>query len=75
MMTLTIKGIDSHNRPVYEDNLGRRWKDTQPDHDRPPRIYSALNDDFNGEPDIPYHGKVCFYPCRVVWKPLETYEV
>ena len=55
-MFLTIAGIDSHGRPVYEDFFGHYWKDTNPDPDRAPKIVSALDDAFDGEPDIPYHG-------------------
>ena len=55
-MFLTIAGIDSHGRPVYEDFFGHYWKDTNPDPDRAPTIVSALDDAFDGEPDIPYHG-------------------
>ena len=71
-MVLTVKGIDSHNRPVYEDYYGHIWKDVDPRPDRPPMIYSALCDNYDGEPDILYHGEVIFNPCRVTWQKIET---
>jgi len=77
-MFLTIAGIDSHGRPVYEDFFGHYWKDTNPDPDKAPKIVSALDDAFDGEPDIPYHGEVCFSPCRVTFVNKgagETFQV
>ena len=60
-------GMDSHDRPVYEDERGILWKDTDPRSHVPPSIYSALNNEFDGEPDTPFHGKSKFIPKRKTW--------
>ena len=58
-------GMDSHDRPVYED--GNLWKDTDPRSHVPPAIYSAMNNAFDGEPDLPFHGNPKFVPQRKTW--------
>ena len=49
---LTFIGIDSWNRPVYEDQNGKLWKDVTLGSDTP-ELYSACNNDFDDEPDLP----------------------
>ena len=66
-MILTFKGIDSWDRPVYEDPEERLWKDTNPMEDTEPNLCSACNNDFDGEPDCPFHGDYAFFPFRAVW--------
>ena len=66
-MILTFKGIDSWDRPVYEDQEGRLWKDTNPMEDIEPHLCSACNNEFDGEPDCPFYGDYTFFPFRAVW--------
>ncbi|GFI36484.1 hypothetical protein IMSAGC015_00645 [Lachnospiraceae bacterium] len=52
ILTMKPIGIDSWSRPVYEDQYGRLWKDiTLGSHT--PELCSALNNAFDGEPDLP----------------------
>lgn len=67
MLKMTYIGMDSHDRPVYEDENGQLWKDTDPRSHVPPSICSSVNNDFDGEPDCPYQGKVKLLPKRVTW--------
>ena len=60
-------GMDSHDRPVYEDEDGNLWKDTDPRSHVPPSLYSALNNVYDGEPDLPFHGTPKFSPKRKTW--------
>jgi hypothetical protein len=53
-MKLVFAGIDSWDRPVYKDENGRLWKDVTLGSDSP-ELYSAYNDEFDGEPDMPIH--------------------
>ena len=51
ILTMNPIGIDSWSRPVYEDQYGHLWKDiTLGSHTHD--LYSALNNAFDGEPDI-----------------------
>lgn len=52
ILTLKPIGIDSWSRPVYEDQYGHLWKDITLGSGKP-SLYSALNDAFDGEPDLP----------------------
>ena len=67
-LTLTHKGRDDWDRPVYE-NKGRLYVDVDPRSHMPPRICTKNGNDFNGEPydDIPNSVEVEFVPCRDVW--------
>lgn len=67
MVTMNYIGFDSHGRPVYEDEAGNLWKDTDPRSHVPPSLCSALNNAFDGEPDIPFHGKLKLLPKRITW--------
>ncbi|MGO5336735.1 hypothetical protein ACTQZS_07985 [Bilifractor sp. LCP19S3_H10] len=65
---LTFIGFDSWDRPVYEDQNMKLWKDVDPMSDRNPKLCSALNNNIDGEPDIEMRdGDVRFYPERVTW--------
>lgn len=48
---LTYKGMDSWNRPVYEDDNGVLWKDVDPRKHIPADLCSSCNNQFNGEPN------------------------
>lgn len=67
---LTYLGMDSWNRPVYEDEEGRLWKDVDYRKrflsDR--NICSAYMNEFEGEPDCHISEKyqLIFIPERVV---------
>ena len=61
METLELKriGVDDWSRPVYIDNNGKLWKDINCDLWKkncirfPIELYSAYNNEFFGEPDMP----------------------
>jgi hypothetical protein len=53
-MKLVFSGIDNWDRPVYKDEKGRLWKDVTLGSDSP-KLYSACNGEFEGEPDMPIH--------------------
>lgn len=55
-------GMDSWDRPVYRDPDGKLWKDTNPRSHVPASLYSSLNNCFDGEPDMLFHGKAVFLP-------------
>ena len=67
MVTMKCIGIDSHSRPVYEDEHGKLWKDTDPRSHVPPSVFSALNNAFDGEPELPFRGKFKLLPKRIAW--------
>ena len=67
MKNLNYIGMDSHNRPVYEDEDGTLWKDTDPCEDSEPRLFSSFGNTFDGEPDNPFHGEARLLPERKVW--------
>ena len=48
---LTFIGVDGWGRPVYRDTNGRLWKDVTLDSETPD-LYSACNNEFEGEPDM-----------------------
>lgn len=66
-MNMTYKGQDSWDRAVYEDKEGNLWKDIIPIRGNVADLYSACNNEFDGEPDCPFHGEAEFKPGRVVW--------
>ena len=66
-MEMVFKDLDSWDRPVYEDSNGNLWKDVNPSRGCGVELYSALNNEFDGEPDCPFHGEPEFKPGRVVW--------
>lgn len=63
--TLILKptGIDSWWRPVYKDQFGHLWKDVTLGSYKP-QLFSALDDDFDGEPDEPIEQKFDIMPSR-----------
>ena len=73
-LLLRHKGRDSWDRPVYEDESGKLWKDVEPRADKAPKLCNALYNAFDGEPDTPmeymskYEGvPVVFLPERDTW--------
>lgn len=56
MKKLRIIGIDYWDRPVYQDESGRLWKDVNCGAGKP-SLHSAVNNDFDGEPDMPINGE------------------
>ena len=50
---LEFVGVDSWDRPVYEDKNGGFWKDTNLGKGTPYLHRSCPSDDFDGEPDYP----------------------
>lgn len=72
-MKLKYLGNDSWDRPVYEDENGRIWKDLDDREGTEPSLCTSLNNAFDGEPDTPmyvmkkYEGvKVEFFPMRMI---------
>ena len=49
----------------YEN--GTLVKDVNPRKCWPPKLCKALNNAFDGEPDVPYHGEPEFVPERITW--------
>lgn len=66
-VSMKYLGMDSWSRPVYQDENGKLWKDTDPRAHVPASLYSALNNEFDGEPDMPFHGSAKFLEKRVTW--------
>ena len=52
MKKLRFVGIDSWDRPVYQDESGQLWKDVNLG-SGDPYLHSASSNDFDGEPDMP----------------------
>lgn len=67
VVVMTYVGMDSWDRPVYKDENGNLWKDTDPRSHVPASLYSACNNAFDGEPDMPFHGKAKLLPRRITW--------
>lgn len=51
-VNLEFVGIDGWDRPVYKDANGILWKDINLGQGAP-LLYSACNNEFEGEPDCP----------------------
>ena len=56
MKRLKFIGVDYWSRPVYKDEKGKLWKDTNLGCGTPD-LYSASSNDFEGEPDMPIKGE------------------
>ena len=56
MRKLSYIGNDFWDRPVYKDETGKLWKDLNLGKGEPD-LYSAANNDFDGEPDMPIKGE------------------
>ncbi len=67
-LTLTFKGYDDWDRPVYESE-GRLFVDADPRSDHGPDLCTKSNNDFYGEPDMPIRTdiEVTFVPNRITW--------
>lgn len=73
-MTLKFLGFDDWDRPVYQDEDGRLWKDVDPRKDRNPDLCTCVNNEFYGEPDTNMRYidrykdmEIVFSPERVTW--------
>ena len=55
MKKLRFVGIDGWDRPVYQDESGQLWKDVNLGSGTP-YFHNAVNNDFEGEPDMPITG-------------------
>ena len=74
ILHLKYSGMDSWDRPVYMDDEGIIWKDTDPRAEWNAKLCTSVGNEFDGEPDadMMYLGKyqnvtVVFVPARVVW--------
>lgn len=67
-LTLTFKGLDNWDRPVYEAN-GNLCVDVNPYKNRKPNICTKYNNEFDSEPDMPIREQLEFefVPKRVTW--------
>lgn len=67
-LTLVHIGRDSCNRPVYQSE-GRLFVDVEPRKGKKPKIFTKLENAFDGEPDTPisYDYVVKFIPNRDTW--------
>lgn len=71
---LTFKGMDYWDRPVYEDENGRLWKDVDTRKNREPDLCTSQNNEFEGEPSTnmcyieKYNNvEIEFIPERITW--------
>lgn len=53
LLVLTYIGEDYWSRPVYTDQFARLWKDVELGDNEQPSLYSAVNNEFEGEPNTP----------------------
>lgn len=74
ILHLKYLGRDSWDRPVYEDDNGVIWKDTDPRAGREANLCTSAGNEFDGEPDtgMGYFKKyqnvsVAFTPERDIW--------
>ena len=56
MKQLHFVGIDSWDRPVYQDESGRLWKDVNLGNGTP-YLHNSVDNEFDGEPDSPIVGE------------------
>ena len=75
LIQLWYIGKDCWDRPVYKDIDGRLWKDIDPLSYKNPKLCTAYQNSYDGEPDTPmqctdrFRGKAIeFIPHRVVWR-------
>ncbi|MCM1412577.1 MAG: hypothetical protein NC305_18840 [Lachnospiraceae bacterium] len=68
-ITLKLLGRDSWDRPVYEDESGKLWKDVTPRADYPADLCSSVNNSFDGEPDTPMSAMKCYQDAEIVFIP------
>lgn len=52
-LILTYIGEDFWSRPVYRDQFQHLWKDVSCGESGSPSLHSSVNDEFEGEPDMP----------------------
>lgn len=67
MINMQYIGTDSLSRPVYRDDNGNLWKDTDPRSHVPPSICSVVGNVFEGEPNSSIRDKFKLLPRRVTW--------
>lgn len=68
-LLLRHRGRDSWDRPVYEDEHGRLWKDVEPRADEGPKLCTALYNAFDGEPDVPLEAMERYKDAKLVFEP------
>jgi hypothetical protein len=56
MRKLKFIGVDDWSRPVYQDESGNLWKDTNLG-DGTISLHSSVDNEFDGEPDMPIRGE------------------
>lgn len=74
VLHLKFAGMDSWDRPVYEDDDGTLWKDVDPKAGMKPNLCTSVNNEFDGEPDMGMkyieryqNVTLAFEPNRIVW--------
>ncbi|MBE5040545.1 hypothetical protein [Ructibacterium gallinarum] len=66
-MNAKFIGMDSWDRPVYECEDETLIKDIDSRADRPPALYTSVNNAFDGEPDMPVKKDITLLPQRIIW--------
>lgn len=73
-ITLKFIGMDSWDRPVYEDETGTLWKDVDPRRQYAPDLCTPNGNLFDGEPDVSMscmkkyeNAEIQFIPERILW--------
>ncbi len=66
-MVLKFLGLDSSNRPVYQDRAGNLYVDVNPRKDYAPKIFTKYRNSFDGEPCDPVRKEVTLVPRRYTW--------
>jgi hypothetical protein len=56
MKKLKFIGVDDWDRPVYQDESGKFWKDVNLGSGTP-HLHSSADNEFDGEPDMPITGE------------------
>lgn len=73
-ITMKFLGMDSWDRPVYEDETGTLWKDVHPHSQYTPKLCTSNGNNFDGESDVPMsymkkyeNAEIQFISERILW--------
>jgi len=67
-LVIAYMGDDSWSRPVYVDDAGKLYCDTDPRPTSVPNICTKYNNEFDGEPNNPVSNReIVFKPNRITW--------
>ena len=68
VLELAFVGYDSHNRPVYKDQMDRLWKDASMGACPIKNLYTSHNNYFDGEPETPMRYMSRYQDAEVVFE-------